>query len=98
MNLDSVNENGEYILQNSLSPDENPLSHKKIIIKKSDPYYASSAAVQYHLDNYTGKSEYIVGTQKIKLVNENVTTREYSMQTRRWYLLPLAYALKITKI
>ncbi|CBY36229.1 unnamed protein product [Oikopleura dioica] len=89
MTLDRI-ENGEYILQNTQFSDEHPAV---IRIEQTRPYFHPSYEFVNNLCIQTQNNIYVEGNIKLRFVNQNRL-----MRYNKWYLLPQAYSLTLTKI
>ena len=87
MVLDRV-ENSEFILQNTLIDH----SGSQVRIPLSREFYASYEMIEDCYNTYNDYVNHGPNNEIIALINE-----QFNMETERWYLLPQAYSITLTK-
>ena len=76
--------------------EKNNEANKVLKIEKYRPYYANFGMTVSRFDPQTRESIFDENGMKMKLVNED--PRIANMDRDKWYLLPQAYSLTLTKI
>ena len=88
MVLDRI-ENSEFILQNTLIAH----SGSQIRIPVSREFYADEEMMKDCYNSYQDFVYFGDNNEILELVNE-----EFNMETEKWYLLPQAYSITLTKL